>query len=82
MEGPGNILRASAARFGPKPALITADRTLGFAELDALSDRVAAWLVDRSVRRGQPVSLYSQNRWEWVVVALSDSSGPTLRLGF
>jgi long-chain acyl-CoA synthetase len=35
--------------------------------LDALSDRVAAWLVGQGVRPGRPESLYAQNRWEWVV---------------
>ncbi|WP_105968114.1 class I adenylate-forming enzyme family protein [Streptomyces geranii] len=67
MNGPGDILRSSAARFGDKHALITATRTLSFAELDTLSDRVAAWLVAQGARPGQPVTLYAQNCWEWVV---------------
>ena len=67
MDGPGDILRAVGSRFGTKPALVTAARTLSFAELDDLSDRVAAGLVARGVRAGQVVSLYAQNRWEWVV---------------
>ncbi|ODU07466.1 MAG: fatty-acid--CoA ligase [Pseudonocardia sp. SCN 72-86] len=67
MNGPGEILRASAARFGDRTALVTAGRTLSFTELDALSDRVAAWLAGRGVEPGRPVSLYAQNRWEWVV---------------
>ncbi len=67
VDGPGDILRAAAARFGGKRALVTATRMLSFEELDALSDRVAAWLAARGVRPGQPVSLYAQNRWEWVV---------------
>ncbi len=67
MHGPGDILRAVGPRFGDKPALVTRTRTLTFAELDALSDRVAAGLAARGVRAGRPVSLYAQNRWEWVV---------------
>jgi Acyl-CoA synthetases (AMP-forming)/AMP-acid ligases II len=67
VKGPGNILPVAAKRFGDKVALVTASRTLSFTELDALSDRVAAGLAARGVRSGQPVSLYSQNRWEWVV---------------
>ncbi len=67
MHGPGDILRSVAPRFGDKPALVTRTRTLTFAELDALSDRVAAGLAARGVRAGSPVSLYAQNRWEWVV---------------
>lgn len=67
MNGPGDILGRAAAQFGDKPALVTNDRTLTFTELDELSDRVAAGLTARGVRPGQPVSLYAQNRWEWVV---------------
>jgi long-chain acyl-CoA synthetase len=65
--GPGDILPHASARFGDKAALVTATRTLSYRELDAASDRVAAGLVSRDVRPGQPVSLYAQNRWEWVV---------------
>ncbi|MCP2235786.1 AMP-binding enzyme [Prauserella halophila] len=36
-------------------------------ELDRASDRVAAALAARGVEAGQTVSLFSQNRWEWVV---------------
>ncbi|MCU1679548.1 MAG: fatty-acid--CoA ligase [Amycolatopsis sp.] len=67
MDGPGDILRAGATRFGDKAALVTAKRTLTYRELDALSDRVAAGLIQRGVLPGETVSLYSQNRWEWVV---------------
>jgi non-ribosomal peptide synthetase component E (peptide arylation enzyme) len=38
MKGPGDILRVAAARWGPKTALITARRSLSFAELDELSN--------------------------------------------
>ena len=34
MDGPGDILRVSAARHGDKPALVTAVRTLSYHELD------------------------------------------------
>src|SRR3990172_6309032 len=61
------ILTGAAARFGNKLALVTDTRTLSYAELDALSDRVAAALAARGIAPGNRVSLYSQNRWEWVV---------------
>ncbi|MGQ0575557.1 MAG: class I adenylate-forming enzyme family protein [Pseudonocardia sp.] len=64
---PATILPGAAARFGDKAALVTATRTLSFRELHAESDRVAAGLAQRGVRPGQPVSLYAQNRWEWIV---------------
>jgi long-chain acyl-CoA synthetase len=67
VNGPAEILTHAAAQFGDKTALVTSTRTLSFTELDEASDRVAAALAERGVRPGQPVSLYDQNRWEWVV---------------
>jgi long-chain acyl-CoA synthetase len=63
----GMILTRSARRFGPRPALVAGDRTFTYAELDDLCDRVACGLHDMGVRPGDRVSLYSPNRWEWVV---------------
>ena len=67
MNGPGEILPRAAARDGDGVALVTATRTLTFGELDQASDRVAGALAGRGIRPGEPVSLYAQNRWEWVV---------------
>jgi long-chain acyl-CoA synthetase len=61
------ILPRSAARFGSRLALVTDTRALSYVELDALSDRVAAALASRGILPGNRVSLYSQNRWEWIV---------------
>jgi len=67
LTGPAQVLPQAAARFPGNVALITADRTMSFAELDSASDRIAAGLRMRGIEPGQTVSLYSQNRWEWVV---------------
>ena len=63
----GLIVPRAAQRFGSKPALVTARRTMTYRELDDLCDRVAGGLQDLGVRPGDRVSLYSPNRWEWVV---------------
>src|SRR3984893_12341599 len=63
----GTIVPRAARRFGAKTALITAGRTLTYQALDDLCDRVAGGLHDIGVRPGDRVSLYSPNRWEWVV---------------
>ena len=63
----GTILTRAARRFGAKTALVAPGRTLTYAELDDLCDRVAGGLHDIGVRPGDRVSLYSPNRWEWVV---------------
>src|SRR5436190_12567928 len=63
----GMILVRSAQRFGSKPALIAGGRTLTYRALHELCDRVAGGLHDIGVRPGDRISLYSPNRWEWVV---------------
>ena len=63
----GQILARSAARFGAKPALVAAGRTFTYRQLHDLCDRVAGGLRELGVRPGDRVSLYSPNRWEWVV---------------
>jgi long-chain acyl-CoA synthetase len=63
----GMILGRSARRFGSRPALITDTRTFTYAELDELCDRAAGGMHALGVRPGDRVSLYSPNRWEWVV---------------
>jgi long-chain acyl-CoA synthetase len=63
----GTILARAAQRFGSKPALVTDDRTVTYSELSELCDRVAGGLHEIGVRPGDRISLYSQNRWEWVV---------------
>src|SRR6516225_824177 len=63
----GMILSRSAKSFGSQPALIAGERTFTYAELDDLCARVAGGLHELGVRPGDRVSLYSPNRWEWVV---------------
>src|SRR5882757_8690092 len=67
MKGPGQILPAAAARWPAKTALITATRSLTYAELDDASTRVACALLRRGVRPGRVVSLYGPNSWQWIV---------------
>jgi long-chain acyl-CoA synthetase len=63
----GTIVPRAARRFGSKTALVAPGRTLTYAELDELCDRAAGGLHDIGIRSGDRVSLYSPNRWEYVV---------------
>ena len=67
MNGPGQILPRAAAGFGDRVALVTSTRSLTYRELDQSSQRIASALRARGVQPGQVVSLYAQNRWEWIV---------------
>ncbi|MGB8418910.1 long-chain-fatty-acid--CoA ligase [Paraburkholderia sp.] len=63
----GNIPSHAQARFGEKTALVCQERTFSFKELDQLSNRLASGLRLLGILRGDRVSLYSSNSWEWVV---------------
>ncbi|MGD9997099.1 MAG: class I adenylate-forming enzyme family protein [Ilumatobacteraceae bacterium] len=61
------IVHDAAARYGDKVALITAGRVLTYRELDDLATAFARALQRQGTAEGDRVSIYSQNRWEWVV---------------
>ena len=61
------FLESSAARLPEKTALVAGSRRLSFAEVDRLSDRLAASLVDRGIARGDRVVVFMENSWEAVV---------------
>jgi long-chain acyl-CoA synthetase len=63
----GQVLPHAASQFGDRPALVCNGRTLTFRELDDLAARFAGGLREVGVRSGDRVSLYAENRWEWVV---------------
>jgi long-chain acyl-CoA synthetase len=61
------FLCASARKFGAKTALVAGGRRLSYAELDDLSDRLAASLDAHGIRRGDRVLVFMDNCWEAVV---------------
>ena len=67
MRRPADILPTAARRFGDKTALITDDARLTFAELAEMSGRVAGALAQLGASPGDVVSIFSPNRWEWLV---------------
>ncbi len=67
LQSIGQIPVEAARQYGDKIALVLADRSLTFNELDALSNRCANALVKLGVSAGDRVTLYSGNCWEWVV---------------
>src|SRR2546426_3937586 len=59
-------LREVAREVGIKPALIFGDRVVTYAELDAATDRLAAALAKRGVKKGDRVTLFMPNSVEFV----------------
>ncbi|RUM97752.1 AMP-dependent synthetase [Pseudaminobacter arsenicus] len=62
-----DFLRRSAAAYGGKTAVIAGGRRLTYAELDSLSDRLAATLQAQGVERNDRVLIFMDNGWEAAV---------------
>src|SRR5258706_14722584 len=60
-------LREVARDVGDKPALLMADRSVTFREIDELSDRLAAALSKRGVHPGDRVTIFMPNSVEFVI---------------
>jgi long-chain acyl-CoA synthetase len=67
MTSPATILSTAAAREPNKPALVCGETVLTYSELEDRARRVAGALKERGVAAGDRVSIYAQNRWEWIV---------------
>ncbi len=63
----GEILPAAADKYGDKTALVFDGEAFSFRHLDDLSNRLAAGLEALGIASGDRVTLYSANRWEWIV---------------
>src|SRR6267378_825561 len=61
------LLDQATGQFGFKPAVITPERTLSFAELHRLSSRFAAGLAAAGLASGERVTLWIRNSWKWPV---------------
>ena len=53
----GDALRRSAARYPLKRAIRFQGRELTYAQLDSLSNRMARFLLQAGIRRGDPVAI-------------------------
>lgn len=63
----GQVARCAAERFGDKDALVFEGRSFSFADLNDLVERAAAGLAAAGVGKGDIVTLYADNSWEWIV---------------
>lgn len=63
----GQTLTAAATRFGGKTAVVAADRTLTFEQLDRLSTGCALHLRTLGIGAGDRVTLWLENGWRWMV---------------
>ena len=64
----GDMLRRSAERFPGKPAIVRDERSISYAELDALANRLANALVATGLAKGAKAAIVSRNLPEYGVV--------------
>lgn len=62
--------REVAAKFADRPAVMDLHQPLSYAELDALSDRIASGLIARGIRPGDHIGLYGINSAMFVTIYL------------
>ena len=72
----GQVMSGAAAKYGDRVALVFQGQEFTYRRLDELTARLANGLQGLGVSTGDRVTLYSQNRWEWIV-----SYYAVLRLG-
>ncbi len=62
------LIEESFKKFAARPAFICMDKTITFAELDAMSYKVAAWLQSRGLKKGARVAVMMPNVLQYPVV--------------
>jgi long-chain acyl-CoA synthetase len=63
----GQAAREASRLFGDRQALVFEGQSFSFSELNDLIERTAAGLAAAGVVRGDIVTLYAGNSWEWIV---------------
>jgi len=62
--------REAAQQFAARPAIVTPDQTVTYAELDAQSDAIAAGLIEHGIEPGYHIGLYGINSATFVAIYL------------
>ncbi len=63
----GQVMPHGAAKYGDRVALVFKGQEFSYNCLNSLSAKLANGLKALGVEAGDRVTLYSQNRWEWIV---------------
>jgi long-chain acyl-CoA synthetase len=63
----GQVMSGGAERYGDRVALVFHGEEFTYRRLEELTARLASALTALGIGPGDRVTLYSQNRWEWIV---------------
>ena len=63
----GQVAQAAAENFGENEALVFEERSFSFLELNTMVESAAGGLSALGLVKGDVVTLYAANSWEWIV---------------
>lgn len=63
----GQVAKSAAEQFGGREALVFEGRSFSFTELNEMVENVAGGLAGLGLSKGDVVTLYASNSWEWIV---------------
>ncbi len=63
----GQIANAAASKFGGREALLFEGRSFSYIELNNMVEAVAGGLSGLGLSKGDVITLYAANSWEWIV---------------
>jgi long-chain acyl-CoA synthetase len=64
----GTVLRATASRLPDKKAVIFGNKSFTFSELDQGADRIASFLAQQGIKRGERVAIIFPNIPEFMII--------------
>lgn len=77
-----DLCQEQAARYGEAPAIIHADKTVGYRSLAEKATQVAAALRDEGVRHGDRIGILIPNRPEWIEIAIGAGGAGAVAVPF
>lgn len=60
------MLTTAANRFENRTALVSGDARINYSQLNAAAQEIASGLLAAGLTPGERVTIFSENRWEWV----------------
>lgn len=67
IEHLGQVAQTAAETFGENEALVFEGRSFSFNELNAMIEAAAGGLAALDLSKGDVITLYASNSWEWIV---------------
>ena len=64
----GTLIERNAEKYGQRPAILFEDRSVTWAELNAWANRIAGFLQDQGLGKGDSIAVFLENRPELLAV--------------